>query len=83
MHTHCLRPTEYLTWDDVCELWDNGVYTAEEIERIAALYFEGTELSAVREVIQKVEDVSHTIEAKDMDPRDYLKHPAGRRNKAA
>jgi hypothetical protein len=53
--TNCLRPTEGLTWDDVCELWDDGVYTAEEIENIASLYFEGAELSAVLEVVEKVE----------------------------
>jgi Asp-tRNA(Asn)/Glu-tRNA(Gln) amidotransferase C subunit len=59
------------------------VYTAEEIEKIASLYFEGAELSAVREVIEKVESGSHTLETIDTDPGDYLKHPAERRKKAA
>jgi hypothetical protein len=62
MWTHCVRPTESLTWDDVCQLWDNGVHTAEDIKNIASLYFEGPELSAVREVIEKVESDSHTLE---------------------
>jgi hypothetical protein len=60
--THCTYPTESLTWDDVCQLWDNGVHTAEDIKNIASLYFEGPELSAVREVIEKVESDSHTLE---------------------
>jgi hypothetical protein len=79
MYTHCLRSTESLTWDDVCELWDNGVYTAEEIEKIASLYFEGAKLSAVREVIEKVESDSRTLETMNAD----LKHPTKRRKKAA
>lgn len=83
MYTHCLRPTECLTWDSVCELWDNDVYTAEEIKRIASLYFEGTELSAVREVIEKMENDSHTMEPANRDPEDCLKHSAERRKKAA
>jgi hypothetical protein len=83
MYTHCLRPTESLTWDDVCGLWDNGVYAAEEIEKIASPYFEAAELSDVREVIEKVESDSHTLETVNTDPGDYLKHPAERRKKAA
>jgi hypothetical protein len=58
MWTHCVRPTESLTWDDVCQLWDNGVYTAQDIKNIAPLYFEGPELSAVLEVVEKVENDS-------------------------
>jgi len=83
MYTDCLRPTEGLTWDDVCELWDNGVYTAEEIKEIASLYFEGASLFAVREVIEKVESDPHMLETMSTDLQDYLKHPANRRKKAA
>jgi hypothetical protein len=36
-------------------LWDVGIYTAEEMGRIASLYFEGPELRAVLKVIEKVE----------------------------
>jgi hypothetical protein len=53
--SHRLLPTESLTWDDVCELWDVGIYTAEEVGRIASLFFEGPELRAVLKVIEKVE----------------------------
>ena len=83
MYTHCLRATECLTWDDVCELWDNDVYTAEEIKRIASLYFEGTELSAVRELIDKMENDSHTMETINTDRDTRLKHPAKRSKMAA
>src|SRR5215813_600965 len=51
MCIHWLCPTEGLTWDDVCQLWDNGAFTAEDIRNIAPLYFEGAELSAVLEVV--------------------------------
>jgi hypothetical protein len=83
MCTHIIIcPTEGLTWDDVCELWDNGVYTAEDIKIIAPLYFEGAELSAVLEVVEKVENDSHTRKTMSTDlstdlstdPGDY--HPA-------
>jgi hypothetical protein len=76
MRTHVIiHPAESLTWDDVCQLWDNGVYTANDIKNIATLYFEGAELSAVLEVIQKVENESHTPEAMNPDPRIHLRHP--------
>jgi hypothetical protein len=81
MYTHRLHPTECLTWDDVCELWDGGVFTAKEIKKIASLYFEGTELSAVREVIEKMENDSHAKET--INTEGCLKHPAERRRKAA
>jgi hypothetical protein len=68
MYTLFICPTEGLTWDDVCHLWDNGVYTADDIKIIAALYFEGAELSAVLEVIEKMENDSHS--------GDYPSHPA-------
>jgi hypothetical protein len=64
-------------------LWDDGVFTAEEVEKIASLYFEGTELSAVREVIDKMENDSHTMETINTDPENCLKHPAERGKKAA
>ena len=83
MYTHiyarCVSPTEGLTWDDVCQLWDDGAYTADDIKRIAHLYFEGAELSAVLEVVDKVEDDSHTLETMNADSGDYLKHPAAMR----
>jgi hypothetical protein len=72
MCTHfIICPTEGLTWDDICELWDNGVYTAEDIKSIAPLYFEGAELSAVLEVVEKVENDSHTLKTMSTDPGDY------------
>ena len=55
MYARCISPTEGLTWDDVCQLWDDGVYTADDVKKIAALYFEGAELSAVLEVVEKVQ----------------------------
>ena len=68
MCTHVIIcPREGLTWDDVCELWDNGVYTAEEIKSIAPLYFEGAELSAVLEVVEKVENDSHKLKTMSTD----------------
>src|SRR5262249_15386009 len=74
--THFIMyPAESLTWDDVCQLWDNGVYNAEDVKNIASLYFEGAELSAVLEVIEKVEDDSQTPEAMNPDPGIHLGHP--------
>jgi len=49
-------------------LWDNGVYTAEDVKIIAPLYFEGAELSAVLDVIEKVETESQTLETMNPDP---------------
>jgi hypothetical protein len=69
-------PTEGLTWDDVCQLWDNGVYTADDMKIIAALYFAGAELAAVLKVIEKVETDSQALEAVTTDPGEYPSHPA-------
>jgi hypothetical protein len=80
MHTHCVRPTECLTWDDVCELWDDGVFTAEEMEKIATLFFGGAELRAVLKVIEKVEHDSRSLKAMNTDAGAY---PSGGGKKAA
>ena|SRR5437879_4206085 len=79
MYTHRICPTESLTWDDVCQLWDNGVITAEDIKNIAPLYFERAELSAVLEVVEKVENDSQPLETTNTDRGDYLRHPAARK----
>jgi hypothetical protein len=76
MYTYCLRPTESLIWDDVCQLWDNGVYTAEDIKNIAPLYFDEAELSAVLEVVENVENDSHKLETMNTDPGACLSLPA-------
>src|SRR5262249_27017406 len=60
-------PADSLTWDDVCELWDNGVYTADHVKIIATLFFDGPELSAVLDVIEDVESDWQPIH---MDPGD-------------
>jgi hypothetical protein len=70
MCTHCVYPAESLTWDEVCELWDDGVYNAKDVQIIASLYFEGAELSAVRDVIENVENESQALEAMNTDPWD-------------
>jgi hypothetical protein len=80
MRTHGVSPNQGLTWDDLCELWDNGVYSTEDIKNIAPLFFEGAELSAVLEVIEKVENDSHTSKASKSDPGD---DPMRGRKKAA
>src|SRR5262245_54096367 len=67
MCNQCISPTEGLTWDDLCELWDNGVYTTDDIKNIAPLYFEGAELSAVLDVIETVENDSHAPQARATD----------------
>src|SRR5262245_49608931 len=67
MCAHRVSPTDSLTWDDVCQLWDNGFYTVEDIKSIATLYFDGTELPAVLEVIENVEIDSQMLEAIDTD----------------
>ena len=74
--TYRICPTESLTWDDVCQLWDNGVFTAEDIKNIAPLYFEKAELTDVLEVIEKVENDSYTPETMNTDRGAYLRHPA-------
>jgi hypothetical protein len=63
MCAHRVSPTDSLTWDDVCQLWDNGVYNAGDVKSIAPLYFDGAELSAVLDVIENVENESQTLEA--------------------
>ena len=80
---HCIRPTERLTWDDVCELWDDGVFTAEEIGKIAILFFDGAELRAVLKVIDKVENNSRSLEAMNTDAGNCLRYPSERGKKAA
>jgi hypothetical protein len=82
-YAHCIRPPERLTWDDVCELWDDGVFTAEEMEKIATLFFGEAELRAVLKVIEKVENDSRSLEIMNTNPGDYLKHPVERKKKAA
>ena len=57
--TYRVCRTESLTWDDVCQLWDSDVITAEDVRNIAPLYFEKAELTAVLEVIEKVENDSY------------------------
>ena len=75
MCVHRAYPGESLTWDDVCQLWDNGVYTAEEVKSIAVLYFDGAELSAVVEVIENVDNESQTLEAMSTYPGDWDMRP--------
>ena len=70
MWAHCACSTDSLTWDDVCQLWDNGVYNAKEVKIIATLYFDGAELSAVLDVIENVENESQTLEAMNTDTRN-------------
>ena len=74
--TYRICLTESLTWDDACQLWDNGALTAEDIKNIAPLYFEKAELIAVLEVIEKVENDSYTPETMNTKRGDYLRHPA-------
>ena len=76
MCVHCVYPAESLTWDDVCELWDNGVYNANDVKVIAPLYFDGAELSAVLEVIEDVDIESQTLEAMNTAPWGYDVQPA-------
>jgi hypothetical protein len=73
MCTQCVTPADTLTWDDVCELWDNGVYTAEDVKSIATLFFDSPELSAVLDVIENVENDWH---ASNTDHGDYEPQPA-------
>jgi len=74
VYTLFICPAEGLTWDDVCQLWDQGVYTADDMKIIAALYFEAAELSAVLEVIEKVENDLRMLETMNTDSGDH--HPA-------
>ena len=68
MCAQCVYPADSLTWDDVCQLWDNGVYTAENVKSIATLFFDGPELSAVLDVIEDVENESQMRGDYDMQP---------------
>ena len=81
MYAHCIRPTERVTWDDVCELWDDGVFIGEEIEKIATLFFYGAELRAVLKVIEQVENDSRLLKAMNTDAGN--RYPSERGNKAA
>jgi hypothetical protein len=76
MCVHCVYPAESLTWDDVCELWDNGVYSARDVKLIASLYFDGSELAAVLDVIEDVDDESQTLETINTGYWDYDVQPA-------
>jgi hypothetical protein len=82
MYAHCLLPTERLTWDDVCELWDDGVFSAEQMEKIATLFFEGAELRDVLKVIEKVENDSRSLEAMNADA-GALRYPSEGGKRAA
>ena len=77
MWAHCVCPTDSLTWDDVCQLWDNGVYTADDMKIIAALYFAGAELSAVLKVIEKVENDTRSLEPMSTDAGARLRYSEG------
>jgi hypothetical protein len=83
MYAHCERPIERLGWDDVCELWDDGVLTAEEVQRIATLFFDGAELRAVLKVIESVEDDSRSLVAVNTDTGDRPRRSTEREKKAA
>jgi hypothetical protein len=76
MCAHRVSPTDSLTWDDVCQLWDNGFYTVEDVESIAPLYFDGAELSAVLDVIETVENESQALEVIYTGPGDWDMQPA-------
>jgi hypothetical protein len=76
MCAHRVSPTDSLTWDDVCQLWDNGFYTVEDIKSIATLYFDGTELPAALDVIEDVENESQMLGATNTAPGDYDMQPA-------
>jgi hypothetical protein len=67
MCAHRVSPTDSLTWDDVCQLWDKGFYTVEDVKSIATLYFDSTELLAVLDVIENVEIDSQTLAAINTD----------------
>jgi hypothetical protein len=67
MRAYRVYPTDSLTWDDVCQLWDDGFYTAEDVKSIATLYFDSAELAAVLEVIEDVENDSPILVAINTD----------------
>jgi hypothetical protein len=74
MCAQCVAPSDTLTWDEVCELWDNGVYTAEDVKSIATLFFDSPELSAVLDVI---EDVENDWDPRYCDPQSPIVIPVG------
>ena len=76
MRADCVYPTDSLTWDDVCQLWDNGFYTTEDVKSIATLYFDSAELPVVLGVIEDVENESQTLAAMSKDPEDRDVQPA-------
>src|SRR5262245_33973200 len=76
MRAYSVYPTDSLTWDDVCQLWDNGFYTTEDVKSIATLYFDSTELPVVLGVIEDVENESQTLDAMSTDPEDRDMQPA-------
>jgi hypothetical protein len=69
MCAHFVPPREGLTWDEVCELWDHGAFTTDEIKKIAPLFFEGAELSLVLDVIETVDHDSHPSEARKLEDK--------------
>src|SRR5215470_17928343 len=72
MRTLCVYPTDSLTWDDVCQLWDSGFYTTEDVKSIATLYFDDAELSAVLEVIENVDNDSEVLMTIHMAPENEM-----------
>ena len=76
MCAHRVSPTDSLTWDDVCQLWDNGFYTVEDVKSIATLYFDSSELPAVLDVIENVESDSQTLGAISTDPGNDMQPAA-------
>jgi hypothetical protein len=77
MRTLCVDPTDSLTWDDVCQLWDDGFYTAEDVKSIATLYFDDAELPAVLEVIENVDNDSQVLVTITMAPGDDMSISVG------
>jgi hypothetical protein len=72
MRTHYVHPTDSLTWDDVCQLWDDGFYSTEDVKRIATLYFDDAELTAVLEVIENVDNDSPLLVTINIAPGDDM-----------
>ena|SRR5689334_1258064 len=72
MRTLCVYPTDSLTWDDVCQLWDDGFYTTEDVKSIATLYFDGAELPAVLEIIENVDNDPQVSVTITMAPGDDM-----------
>jgi hypothetical protein len=72
MRAYCVYPTDSLTWDDVCQLWDDGFYTTEDVKSIATLYFDDAELHAVLEVIENVDNDSPLLVTINIAPGDDI-----------